>query len=152
MLIEEASMYLAKVPISHVRPAAIGLAAAVTLLLMALTGPSPARAAATCTWGGTPLAPTGWFTVKPGVTAAPMPTAGRFVATGRLGGSDPRCSGRMTWTGQVDAGATCAVASFEGAVKGLPGVARFWGKGSLLVPSQLYDQAGNVAGAENANI
>ncbi len=145
-------MHFTRVPFSPCRPAAIGLATAATVLLISLTAPSPARAATTCTWGGTALAPTGWFTVKPGVTAAPMPTAGRFVATGRLGGSDPRCSGRMTWTGQVDAGSTCAVASFEGAVEGLPGVARFWGKGSLLVPSQLYDKAGNVVGVENANI
>ena len=58
----------------------------------------------------------------------------------------------MKWVGQVGAGSTCAVASFEGAVKGLHGVARFWGKGSLLVPSHLYDEAGNVVGVENANI
>jgi hypothetical protein len=124
----------------------------VIAVLVALTGASRARAATTCTWGGTPLAPTGWFTVKPGTTATPMPTAGRFIATGQLAGEDPRCKGEMKWVGQVDAGSTCAVASFEGAVRGLPGVARFWGKGSLLVPSRLYDRAGNAVGLENANI
>ena len=58
----------------------------------------------------------------------------------------------MTFTGQMDAGATCAFSEFEGTVKGLPGVKRFWGKGSLLVPSLLYDSAGNVVGSETAQI
>jgi hypothetical protein len=49
-------------------------------------------------------------------------------------------------------GSTCALSSFSGSVKGLPGVARFWGKGNLLVPSYLYDQAGNLVGVENAEI
>lgn len=140
-------------PFSARRTAAVaGLASAATVLIAGLGGPPQARAAATCTWGGTPLAPTGWFTVNPGTTATPTPNAARFVATGRLAGSDPRCQGRMKFVGQVDAGSTCAVASFEGAVRGLPGVARFWGKGSLLVPSQLYDRAGKAVGVENANI
>jgi hypothetical protein len=58
----------------------------------------------------------------------------------------------MTFTGQLDAGATCPFSEFEGVVKGLPGVARFWGKGSLLVPSLLYDRNGNVVGSETAQI
>jgi hypothetical protein len=49
-------------------------------------------------------------------------------------------------------GSTCALSSFSGSVKGLPGVALFWGKGNLLVPSYLYDQAGNLVGVENAEI
>jgi len=109
----------------------------------------PAQAATTCTWAGTPAAPTGTFTVKPGVTNLPSSGPLKFAATGSLGG---QCSGTMTFTGQLDAGATCAFAEFEGTVRGLPGVTRFWGKGSLLVPSLLYDRAGNVVGSETAQI
>jgi hypothetical protein len=54
----------------------------------------------------------------------------------------------MTFVGQIDAGSTCALASFEGSVRGLPGVTRFWGKGSLTVPELLYDAAGNVVGSD----
>jgi hypothetical protein len=50
----------------------------------------------------------------------------------------------MTFVGQIHAGSTCGLTSFEGSVKGLPGVTRSWGKGSLLVPELLYDAAGNV--------
>ena len=132
--------------------AAIGLMSAVLAIAMAAGGAPLARAAATCTWAGTPDAPTGWFTVNPGTTALPMPEPGKFVATGPLAGDDPRCQGEMKFVGQVDAGSTCALASFEGVVKGLPGVARFWGKGNLLVPSNLYDDAGKLVGVENANI
>ena len=130
----------------------------VTLVAVALTGAcvvlnglavASASASRTCTWAGTPAEPTGTFTIDPGLT--PVPSAGplKFRATGPLGGE---CSGTMTFTGQLDAGATCAFAEFGGSVKGLPGVVRFWGKGSLLVPSLLYDHAGNVVGVENAQI
>lgn len=124
-------------------------AAAIAAVLMAAGGASTAQAAATCTWAGTPDAPTGTFTVNPGLTDIPSPGPLKFMATGELGG---QCSGNMTFVGQLDAGATCAFAEFEGTVKGLSGVARFWGKGSLLVPSVLYDRAGNVVGSENAQI
>jgi len=43
-------------------------------------------------------------------------------------------------------------ASFEGTVKGLPGVTRYWGKGSLLVSELLYDAAGNVIGSDQPEI
>jgi len=128
------------------------LALALAALAFAWAQPGSAQAATTCTWAGTPLEPTGWFTVNPGVTNLPAAGPLRFVATGDLAGEDPRCSGQMKWIGQVEAGSTCALASFSGSVKGLPGVARFWGKGSLLVPSYLYDQAGNLVGIENAQI
>jgi hypothetical protein len=58
----------------------------------------------------------------------------------------------MTWVGQADAGSTCAVLHIEGVVEGLPGVARFVGKGSLEFPSVLYDGSGNSVGVENAEI
>jgi hypothetical protein len=128
------------------------LALALAALAFAWAQPGSAQAATTCTWAGNPLEPTGWFTVSPGVTNLPAAGPLRFVATGDLAGEDPRCSGQMKWIGQVEAGSTCALASFSGSVKGLPGVTRFWGKGSLLVPSYLYDQAGNLVGIENAEI
>jgi hypothetical protein len=108
-----------------------------------------ASASSTCTWAGTPLEPTGTFTIEPGLTNVPSAGPLKFKATGELGGE---CSGAATFSGQLDAGATCAFSEFEGSVKGLPGVARFWGKGSLLVPSLLYDRYGNVVGSENAEI
>ena len=127
---------------------AIGLA----LMLLAFVPPGSAQGAATCSWAGTPTAPTGWFTLDPGLTNVPSAQPSKFVAWGDLSGSDPRCTGQMKWIGQADAGSTCPLVSFEGEVKGLPGVARFWGKGSLLVPSYLYDKDGNIVGIENAEI
>jgi hypothetical protein len=129
--------------------AIIGTTAVAAVLLAAGVGAGSAQAATTCTWAGTPDAPTGTFTVKPGVTNLPSPGPLKFTATGALGG---QCAGTMTFTGQLDAGASCSFAEFEGAVRGLAGVTRFWGKGSLLVPSVLYDSAGNVVGSENAQI
>src|SRR5437867_2462129 len=90
--------------------AAIGLAAT--------TYAAPAHASALCTWGGTPAAPTGFFSIEPGLTNLPAAKALDFYATGVLGGG---CQGRMTWRGQVDAGSTCPLALFEGQISGLPG-------------------------------
>jgi hypothetical protein len=130
---------------------ALSLIAGLALVAAALAWmqPGKAHAATTCTWAGTPAAPTGTFTVSPGVTNVPSAEPLRFKATGLLGGS---CSGTMTFTGQLDAGATCPYSTFRGTVQGLPGVTRFLGHGSLLVPSELFDRAGNVVGVENANI
>jgi hypothetical protein len=129
-------------------------AVALAAISMAVAGleATPAGAAVTkCTWGGTPLAPTGTFTVTPGTTNLPAPSALAFKATGKLAGDD-RCDGTMTFVGQIDAGSTCALASFEGSVRGLPGVAYFWGKGSLAVPELLYDAAGNLVGSDQPEI
>ena len=114
-------------------------------------GGASAQAATTCTWAGTPVAPTGTFTIKPGLTNVPSSRALKFVATGRLGGG-PACRGTVRFVSQIDAGSTCAYAAFEGVVKGLPGVARSVGRGSLDVPSLLYDRAGRLVGVENAQI
>src|SRR5436309_2489310 len=122
---------------------------AATSLALSSLGAPPASATTICTWAGTAAEPTGTFTIDPGVTSVPSAGPLKFHATGSLRGE---CSGTMTFTGQLDAGATCAFSEFEGAVKGLPGVVRFWGKGSLLVPSLLYDRAGNIVGEENAQI
>ena len=118
-------------------------------LALSAVAAAPADARSTCTWAGTPAEPTGTFTIDPGVTNVPSAGPLKFKATGQLGGE---CSGTMTFAGQLDAGSSCAFAEFEGSVKGLPGVARFWGKGNLLVPSVLYDSAGNVVGLEAAQI
>jgi hypothetical protein len=73
-----------------------------------------------------------------------------FYATGVLAG-DPGCKGKFTFTGQMDAGSTCAAISFEGTAKGLPGIVRFAGVSVLgFAPARLYDKAGNVVGSENA--
>ena len=114
-------------------------------------GGAPAQAATTCTWAGTPVAPTGTFTIRPGLTNVPSSRPLRFVATGRLGGG-PACRGPVRFVAQIDAGSTCAYSTFEGRVEGLRGVARFVGHGSLDVPSLLYDRAGRVVGVENAQI
>jgi hypothetical protein len=130
---------------------ALGLALAIAAVAWAQ--PGKAQAATTCTWAGTPAAPTGTFTITPGVTNVPSAGPLKFVATGPLSGDDKRCSGQMKFVGQIDAGASCLLPlSFEGTVEGLPGVVRWWGKGNLDVPSYLYDRAGNLVGNENAQI
>lgn len=119
-------------------------------MVSAAGGTASAQAATTCTWGGTPVAPTGWTTNSPGLTNFPSPVAIEFYATGVLAG-DAGCSGKFTFTGQVDADSTCGLVSFHGTAKGLPGVARFDGVSALgLAPARLYDRAGAVVGSENA--
>jgi hypothetical protein len=84
---------------------------------------------------------------SPGLTNTPAPEPLEFKATGVLAGGG-RCTGQMTLAGQVNAGSTCLLASFEGTVKGVPGVARFWGEGNALVHEFLYDRDGNLVGAD----
>jgi hypothetical protein len=129
------------------------VALAATSLIAAGLGAAPAGAStATCTWGGTPVAPTGTFTIDPGITNLPAPGALKFKATGELAGGG-RCTGTMTFVGQIDAGSTCSLTSFEGTVKGLPGVTRFWGKGSEgVVTELLYDADGNVVGSDQPEV
>jgi len=132
------------------RPIISAVALAATILVAPGLEAAPASASATtCTWGGTPAAPTGTFTVSPGTTNLPAPGPLKFRATGELSGG---CTGTMTFVGQIDAGSTCTLASFEGSVRGLPGVTRYWGKGSLMVPELLYDSAGNVVGSDQPEI
>jgi hypothetical protein len=122
----------------------------VTLMGMAAVGwaqPVQAHAATICSEGGTPAAPTGTFTIRPGLTTLPAPEPLDFKATAELAGDDLACSGTVTYTGEVGAGSSCFnVISFYGTVKGLPGVERFWGDGHLIVPEYLYDKAGNLVG------
>jgi hypothetical protein len=76
-------------------------------------GSAAAEAATTtCTWGGTPANPTGWFefTGRQGITNTPSSQALPFKATGPLGGG---CTGTFTYKGEVNALSTCAWGTFE---------------------------------------
>jgi hypothetical protein len=127
------------------------IAVAIAAVAVATTA-EHAEAATTCTWAGTHVAPTGVFWVTPGVTNTPSSGPLKFLATGKLGGG-PGCHGTMRFIGQLDAGATCAFATFRGRVTGLHGVRRFLGRGGGVdVPSQLFDRKGRVVGIENADI
>lgn len=101
-----------------------------------------------CTWGGTPGAMTGVVDSESGLTVTPSAADTPFVATGALAGGG-RCTGTMTFTGIIRAGSTCAQQWFEGAVRGLRGVATFSGPGSSgVVHEFLYDKKGNIVGAD----
>src|SRR3954451_15428960 len=124
----------------------VTLAAATAGLALLPTG-AAAQRARTCTWGGTPAAPTGISTFDP-ITNVPSATALSFSATGVLGGD---CHGTFKFTGQMDAGSSCSLISFEGAARGLPGVRRFAGQSVAgVAPARLYDRNGTVVGSENA--
>jgi hypothetical protein len=129
------------------------LAAAASSLMLFVLPAAPARAGTTvCTWGGTPAAPTGQLTVTPGTKNTPSTSPQRFRAWGPLAG-EGRCRGIMTFEGTLAAGATCFAQNFEGRVRGLPGVARFWGPGAFgVVHEFLYDRAGNVVGSDQPQV
>jgi hypothetical protein len=122
-------------------------------LALAAWGAAPAGAATTCTWAGTPAAPTGTFTLSPGVTNTPSTGPLAFKAVGELAG-DAGCTGKLVYEGVFDTGATCLAATFQVRVKGLPGVVRAEGTADNLVPAPalLYDRNGNVIGTEVAQI
>jgi hypothetical protein len=127
------------------------IAVAIAAVAVATTA-EQAHASTTCTWAGTHLAPTGVFWISPGVTNTPSSGPLKFLATGVLGGG-ASCHGTVRFAGQMDAGATCAFATFRGRVTGLRGVRRFLGRGGGVdVPSQLFDRKGRVVGVENADI
>jgi hypothetical protein len=132
---------------------AIGLTVVVGAAAIAWTQPGQAQAATTCTWAGTPADPTGTFTLEPGITNTPSVGPLAFNATGDLAGG-AGCSGKLTYDGVFDAGASCLAATFHVKVKGLPGVVRAVGSADNLVPAPalLYDAKGNVVGTEVAQI
>jgi hypothetical protein len=129
---------------------AIGLVAATAILL---AGAGGAEASTTCTWGGTPAAPTGTFTLDPGVTNTPSTGPLAFRATGDLAGG-AACTGKLVYDGVFDTGASCLAATFHVRVKGLPGVVRAAGTADNLIPAPalLYDKDDNVVGTELAQI
>jgi hypothetical protein len=127
------------------------IAVAAVALISAVGGAAPAQASMTCTWGGTPDAPTGTFTLSPGATNTPSIGPLDFKATGDLGGG---CTGKLTYDGVFDTGTTCQAATFHVKVKGLPEVVRAAGTADNLVPAPalLYDRNDNVIGSEIAQI
>ena len=129
----------------------VAVTSTVVTTLVALWIAAPSGAATACTWAGTPIAPTGTFTIKPGVTNTPAAEPLKFYATGPLEGGGI-CTGTMVFDGYVGAGSTCAFSTFYGKVKGLSGVRSFEGGGGLVAPSVLYDKAGNVVGSEYPQI
>src|SRR5256714_12531581 len=113
----------------------IGLViAAASLAPFAWTAPpaagaeTPPAPRATCAWGGTAATPTGTFTISPGLTNTPLAAPAVFKVTGELAGG-PGCRGTLTYDGQIDAGGTCLVNTFQGRARGIPGVRRFVGVG-----------------------
>jgi hypothetical protein len=135
------------------RPRAIVAVSAIAFAATAAGGwgAASAQAATTCTWGGTPVEPTGTVTYTgQGPTNTPSTEPLPFVATGPLAGG---CSGTLTYRGYQPAGATCAFGPFEAKAIGLPGIVRAAGDDLLgLVPALLYDAHGNVVGSEDPQV
>ena len=135
------------------RSRAVALVIATTAVgLLATAGSAAAGQGDTfCSWGGTPAAPTGIITLNPGITNTPSTGPIQFTATGPLGGSG--CTGKLTFTGYLDPGDTCAVGTpFHAKATGLPPVVRAESGPSLAgtAPVLLYDADGNVVGSEQA--
>jgi hypothetical protein len=131
------------------RTMAVAVVAAIVSLGLWGWGGASAYSVTVCTWAGTPAEPTGTFSLKPGLTTTPSAGPLKFSATGPLGGG---CKGKMTFVGVFNAGSSCALGTFEGKVKGLPGVARFAGAGNVLAPSVLFDSAGNAVSSEHPQL
>lgn len=128
--------------------AMIGAAAVAAVTVMAGAGTASAAGSKICTWGGTPLAPTGQSDQYPGVNNTPSPVPMYFRATGPLGGD---CHGTLTFDGVEDAGSTCSLITFHGRAYGLPGVASFAGVAAAGgSPGRLYDRQGNLVGQEES--
>ena len=129
-----------------------------TLAILGLGGgisASQAAGATTCTWGGTPAAPTGTFTISPGETNEPSPVPMMFTATGPLAGG-PGCSGTFRFNGYFNAGSSCLLESGAGVATGLPGVARYGGiapvEPGAFPPLWLYNGRGQIVGSEQPNV
>jgi hypothetical protein len=129
----------------------LAMAVAVAALAFAAWTAAPASAATTCIWGGTPAAPTGEFTIKPGLTWTPAAAPLKLYATGPAEGA--ACKRTVTFDGILHAGSTCAAIVFEGAVKGVPGVERFFGPGTAVFTHEfLYDRDGELVGFNDPSI
>jgi hypothetical protein len=132
----------------------IALALAATSLVVAGLEAAPASASTTiCTWGGTPAAPTGLITFSQGVTNTPSTGPTQFMATGELAGGGV-CTGKLTFTGYIDPGNTCALgAPLHAKATGFPPIKQVEAPypgvaGSTAV--LLYDAHGNLVGTEQA--
>jgi hypothetical protein len=129
------------------------IAVAVAAAAAASLGMGPAHgqeAPASCVWGGTPAAPTGTFTIEPGIRTTPAPYPLKLKATGPAEGT--ACKDTVTFEGWVRAGSTCALLHFEGTVRGVAGVETFWGPGNVVAHEFLYDRQGNLVGFNNPTI
>ena len=124
----------------------LALAAALPALFLWWPGPSAQGAdLRTCTWGGTPAAPTGEASFEPGLTWTPLASPIPFRATGPADGDG--CKGRVTFDGVIEAGSSCASVTFSGRVKGVDGVAAFRGPGQAVnTHEDLFDEEGNRVG------
>jgi len=59
----------------------------------------------------------------------------------------------MTFEGTLATGSSCFAQIFEGRVRGLPGVVRFWGPGAFgVVDEFLYDKGGNIVGSDQPQV
>jgi hypothetical protein len=129
--------------------AQLGAIAGAVALSMAGAHTASAQPPATCTWGGTIVAPTGQNRVSTGLTNTPSTGPIRFHATGPLAG---QCPGKLVFDGVMDAGASCAYITFHARTFGIPGVASVAGTSiGGFAPARLYDRHGAVVGSENAN-
>jgi hypothetical protein len=130
--------------------ALIGAVAAAACLVLIGTSAPQAEAATACIWGDTPAAPTGEFTIKPGLTWTPAAGPLNLRATGPAKGD--ACKDTVTFEGVVRAGSTCGAIVFEGVVKGVPGVERFWGPGNVIAHEFLYDRDGELVGFNDPSV
>src|SRR4051794_41897334 len=85
-------------PAMGTRVIAPAVAIAFAVVVAVAVAVPAARASTTCTWGGTPAAPTGVTTQHPGITNDPSPVRMKFTATGGLAGG-PGCGGRGGFRG-----------------------------------------------------
>src|SRR2546421_8498445 len=124
--------------------AAAGAATVVAGLMLSAAGGASAQAQRTCTWGGTPLMPSGQNEIfGHGLTNTPSTQPLHFYATGPLGG---QCKGTLVFDGIMDAGASCTSITFHANVFGLAGVATVEGTAVAgLGPARLYDRRGDLA-------
>jgi hypothetical protein len=124
-----------------------------TLVLLAIATVGigvPARAQpSVCIWGGTPASPTGQFHfADPGLKVQPSTEDIPFKAWGPAEG--PGCNKTVVFEGVAVAGASCGAIIFQGRVRGVKGVATFYGGGpSVLAHEFLYDKKGNVVGLDD---
>jgi hypothetical protein len=136
----------------NARPLVLAVMIATLCLVPATASSAAVHDTTVCTWGGTPAAPTGLITFSPGVTNTPSTGPIQFMATGELGGGTG-CTGKLTFTGYIDPGTTCAVNTpFHAKAAGLPPVKQAeagWGAAGTQ-PVLLYDAHGNVVGSEQA--
>jgi hypothetical protein len=125
----------------------IGVTSLAMVLMAVGTSTASANVSKVCTWGGTPLAPTGESNQYPGVTNTPSPVPMYFKASGSLGGD---CHGTLTFVGIEDAGSTCGLITFHGRAYGLPGVSSFAGVAAAgASPGRLYNREGDLVGQED---